>query len=134
MTQNFEATVTAEIKALEARRFAALIAGDTATLDWLMADDAVVCHGSGSIEKKADFIPNLPRRLDIREARMRDVTYRVRGDVVIENGFYESVQRQKLKPGTDFYSQTAIQTVVWERVGGRWRQVLVQQTRVPDPK
>lgn len=131
MTQDSEKAIVAEIEALQARRAAALVAGDTATLDWLMADDAMVFHGSGAVEKKAEFIPNLIRRLEIQKSWVRDATYRVRGDVVIENGFNEMIVRQKLKPGTDFYPATALMTVVWEHIDDRWRQVLMHQTRVP---
>ena len=49
-------TTTQDILALENRRYAAMVAGDLATLGELLADDLVYTHSNAVVDSKASYI------------------------------------------------------------------------------
>ena len=66
-----------EIIELENQRIAAMIAGDEATLDAVLADDLIYTHSTARVETKAEFIGNVTsgRRRDVSVDRA-DVSWR----------------------------------------------------------
>lgn len=119
------------ISALQEQRARALENGDAAFHEYLLADDCTIVHGAGFAESKQDYIPSFIRRLEIRGAGYRDVTFRLFEDTVIENGYFDMTVRQKLDTGSQPYLAVALYTIVWRKLGGDWKIVLIHQTRVP---
>jgi ketosteroid isomerase-like protein len=126
-----ERAIADEIRDLQDRRARALENGDAAFHEDLLADDCTIVHGAGFAESKQDYIPSFIRRLEIRDAGYRDVTYRFFGETVIENGIFDMTVRQKLEPDGKFYLAVALYTIVWRKLEGMWKIVLIHQTRVP---
>ena len=67
-----------EIIELENQRIAAMIAGDEATLDAVLADDLIYTHSSARVETKAEFIGN------VTSGRTRYISFE-RDDVNVQN-------------------------------------------------
>ncbi len=113
---------------LEAERRRACVAGDTATLRSIMANDCVYVHSSGISETKAEMIARFEngelvyRTLDIEQAVVREY-----GDVLLVNGDMHIVVTTG---GTnkDFVSRYL---QVWHRVGVDWQMVSWQSTLLP---
>ena len=126
-----ERTVIADIRRLQDQRARALENADADFHQQLLTDDCTIVHGAGFAESKQEYIPSFIRRLDIRDAGYRDVTYRIFDDTVVENGVFEMTVRQKLESGGDFYRAIAIYTIIWRKLAGEWKIVLIHQTRVP---
>jgi Domain of unknown function (DUF4440) len=120
-----EGAVIAEIKRLQDQRARALENADSEFHQGLLTEDCTIVHGAGFAESKQDYIPSFIRRLEIRDATYRDVSYRIFEDTVIENGIFEMTVRQRLESGGEFYRAIAIYTIVWRRLAGNWK------TRVP---
>ncbi len=116
------------IMSLEAERRRACVAGDTATLRSIMANDCVYVHSSGISETKAEMIARFEngelvyRTLDIEQAVVREY-----GDVLLVNGDMHIVVTTG---GTnkDFVSRYL---QVWHRVGVDWQMVSWQSTLLP---
>ncbi|MEQ6333958.1 nuclear transport factor 2 family protein [Sphingobium sp. MK2] len=126
-----ERAAIAEIRDLQHRRARALENADGDFHQGLLTEDCTIVHGAGFAESKQDYIPSFIRRLEIRDAGYRDVTYRVLGDTVIENGIFEMTVRQKLEEGGASYRAVALYTIAWHRMADGWKIVLIHQTRVP---
>jgi ketosteroid isomerase-like protein len=128
-----EAAVIAEIRSLQDQRARALENADADLHQQLLTEDCTIVHGAGFSESKQAYIPSFIRRLEIKDAGYRDVTYRIFDDTVIENGIFEMTVRQKLESAGEFYRAIALYTIVWRRFSSGWKIILIHQTRVPTP-
>ncbi len=117
-----------EILAADARRFAAMIQGDQAALDGLLAGDLTYTHSSGQVETKAQFLESLRSgTLRYLSAQPSDQAVRLYGDTAVVTGRAEvkvSNQGQEAALSLRF-------TEVWVRSGGAWKLTAWQSTRIP---
>ena len=68
----------AEIRALEDRRYSAMIAKDLATLDEIFADELSYTHSNSLVDTKASYLDAIDKRVfDYRDAK------RVEEDIVV---------------------------------------------------
>lgn len=116
-----------EILAADARRFAAMVQGDKAALDGLLADDLTYTHSSGQLETKAQFLESLRSgKMRYLSAQPSDQAVRLYGDTAVVTGRAEvkaNSQGQELVLSLRF-------TEVWVKSGGAWKLTAWQSTRV----
>jgi hypothetical protein len=70
-------TTIDEIKALEDRRYRAMLAGDTAVLDELCSDDLIYTHSKADHDDKRSYL-HLSKR--VSSARSFDATHKIQID------------------------------------------------------
>jgi hypothetical protein len=116
------------IAALEAARYQAMIAGDTAALSRLLSDRLTYTHSTGLTESKAEYLASLAkgvgryRDIQVADQEIREaggaalVTGRLRIDVLID-GQPKLVQSRFLD--------------IWVQEGGDWRMIALQSTSLP---
>ena len=118
------------IRALEERRFAAMMRRDAEALAAILADDLTYTHSSGQLETKAQFLESirsgaiqytgiLPESLDVR----------LYGDTAVVTGkgtFKVRMQGEDRSLPLRF-------TDVYVRRDGGWQMVAWQSTRLPEP-
>lgn len=121
-----------EVLAADARRFAAMVQGDLAALDRLLADDLTYTHSTGQLETKAQFLESLRSgTLRYLSAKPSDQAVRLYGDMAVVTGRAEmkaSSQGQDLVLTMRF-------TEVWVKSGGAnsggaWKLAAWQSTRI----
>lgn len=122
-------SIETEIEALEARRCAALIARDLATLDALLADDLVHIHGNGGTDGKAGYLDGIARKYDFHAVSRGDLTIRSYGDVVVVTGPLS--QTLSMKDAEERHQIEAMTTQVWVRAEGGWRQTTCHNQFLP---
>lgn len=116
--------VEAALAALEREWVNAIVAGDTATIDRLLADDFV---GTTNDRRyvKADAITDV--RTGTHEAlTIDDINIRVYGDAAV----VEIDQTEKSRHGDEDFSGSYLFTNVWVRQDGQWRAVASHGSRV----
>jgi len=119
-----------ELRSLEARRLAALVAGDVAAAEELHADDYELITPGGATYTKRRYLDEIASgalRYQVFEA-VAPPRVRVLGDTAILR--YEVRIDVGFGPGgheADHYWHTDY----WERRGGRWQAVWSQATRRP---
>lgn len=117
------------VRALEERRFAAMMRRDTEALAAMLADDLTYAHSSGQLETKGQFLESirsgaiqytaiLPEGLDVR----------LYGDTAVVTGKGTFKVRMQ---GEDRSLQLRF-TDVYVRRGDGWQMVAWQSTRLPD--
>jgi ketosteroid isomerase-like protein len=117
-----------EILKLDEERRAALIAGDFATLDRLLADDLVHVHGTGLPDGKAHYFQDLRETFEFVEITRGKTDVRFYGDAAILTG--PMVHKVRLKSTGDIVTMAAFGIQIWERRTGGWKQVFYQATPV----
>jgi len=122
-----------EVLAVDAERIAALLAGDVATLDRLIAANYTHVETDGGLRDKAQFLALLATpglrfvRWEVDENHVR-----VYGDVAVVSGVYRNVVRTA---GGEQPEKRARHLRVWVRERGAWRNVAHQATRLaPQPR
>jgi ketosteroid isomerase-like protein len=117
-----------EILAADARRFAAMVQGDQAALDGLLADDLTYTHSSGQLETKAQFLESLRSgKLRYLSVQPSDQAVRLYGDTAVVTGRAEvKVSSQ----GRDAAALSLRFTEVWVKSGGAWKLTAWQSTRL----
>jgi ketosteroid isomerase-like protein len=115
-----------EILAADDRRFAAMVQGDQAALDGLLADDLTYTHSTGQMETKAQFLESLRAgKLRYLSAEPADREVRLYGDIAVVTGraaVKASVDGKELLLPLRF-------TEVWVKRGGGWKLAAWQSTR-----
>lgn len=118
-----------DVLAADDRRFEAMRKQDWAALDASLADDLVYVHSTARVASKAEHTGNLRAgRPHYRGIAPRDRQVRVRGDVGIVNG----VSEMHVENAGKEQRFTVRYLAVYTRIGGAWRMVAWQSTRVPD--
>jgi hypothetical protein len=124
-----DAAVAAELLQLEARFFEAYVAGDVATLDRLLAEEATFTHLTGRSQDKQALLAgkaalnaggeSWPDLVKVSQ----DVGVRLYGDIAVISGIQE-LKFGAAAPVKAYVSQ------VWVRRESSWQQVLWQGTRL----
>ena len=118
-----------ELKKLEMDRAAAVVKGDTATLEKQTADDYTFINSNGQMADKSQLLSAIKSgqsKLSMDE--ISDMKVRVYGNVAVITG--KSNVKGTLN-GKDATGQVVF-TRVWEKKGGRWQTVALQQTKVSE--
>jgi uncharacterized protein (TIGR02246 family) len=123
-----------EVLHAEQSRTAALIAGDFATLDKVMADDVTYVHASGQHDTKQTYLAALHSGvLSYQSWTAQEIHVRMLGpDVAVLNGIY-NVHAMDHRVGNDEIIIDIHFLTVYARRDGRWQQVAWQSTRLPAP-
>jgi ketosteroid isomerase-like protein len=124
-------TSAAESEVLRAddRRFEAMRKADWAALDAALADDLTYVHSSARLESKKEHLTNLRAgKPHYRGIAPRDRHARVHGDVGIVNG----VSEMHVENAGKEQRFTVRYLAVYTKVGGQWRMLAWQSTRLPD--
>ena len=118
-----------EIIELENQRIAAMIAGDEAALDAILADDLIYTHSTARVETKAEFIGNLTSgRIRYVSFERDDVNIQDYGDTAVVTGhakLYVTGSDRDLKFQVRFLD-------VYCKHNGSWQMVAWQSTKLPD--
>jgi ketosteroid isomerase-like protein len=122
-------SVDAEIRALEARRCAALVSRDIAALDALIGDDLVHIHGNGGVDDKAGYLGGIESKYDFHAVSRGDLTVRVYGDVAVVTGALS--QTISVKGAPERHDIEAMTSQTWVRTAGRWRQTTCHNQFLP---
>lgn len=115
------------IRLLEDQRFEAMIAGDVATLDRMLADELTYVHSNGQMETKAGFLARIKSGdLKYKAVRREDVRVWVTGGAAVVTGQATMEVRSK---GEDVSLFIRFTDVYVDR-SGRWELVAWQSTRI----
>ena len=114
-----------EIRALEDRRYAAMLAGDAAVLDEVLDLELRYTHSSGIVDTKPSYIDGVrQKRWEYQSIDRTEETIVVRGDAaLVFNRFRASIKVS----GTPKELNNRM-LAVWSRAGGAWRLVAVHST------
>jgi Domain of unknown function (DUF4440) len=115
------------VKALEERRYAAMVAADGDTMNELFADALCYTHSHGGMDTKAEYIGNLTSgRAAYRSVHRMSENYVEYDNAVIISS---RVQLEVTAGGIDrtIHAQA---TITWVRSGGRWQFAAWQSTPV----
>jgi ketosteroid isomerase-like protein len=117
-----------EVRQREIRRFEAMVRGDVAALDDILADDLTYTHATGVFETKAEFIAKLKSGQTKYESfAPEDVLVRLYGTTSVVTG----VARVKVQAKGEHLSFQLRFTDVYVKKGDRWQMVAWQATRLP---
>jgi ketosteroid isomerase-like protein len=114
------ATVATTIAALEAKRCAALVAGDREVLAELISDDLVHVHGTGALDGKAGYLQGIGGKYEFHEVTRGKLDIRDYGDFAIVTGTLHQSYSEKIT-GQRFAIE-GITTQTWICLDGSWRQ------------
>ncbi len=132
--QAHRASDTAALLSLEAERFAAMVANDTAALEVLLDDELRYGHSNGKVESKSEFLATLAAKklrylaIEPRDARVRFVGDDGRGANIAVG---EGVVEMKVATDAGELAITARYLDVWVRRGGAWKLVAWQSAKLP---
>lgn len=119
---------TTEVLAQEERRWAAMIAKDTATLGELFADELSYTHSNALVDTKASYLKAIEERIfDYQAVERTDTEARQVGDAVLVTG---RAQIDVAAAGRQV-RLNARYTVVYVRKDGRWQFLCWQSTPIP---
>jgi uncharacterized Zn finger protein (UPF0148 family) len=119
---------TAEIRALEDRRYAATVAGDLDELDRLFADTLSYTHSSGSVDTKASYLDSLRSG----RLRYRHIERLEENITVYEHAAIVSTRvRLDITAGGADRTINGQATITWVHHDGRWQFAAWQSTPVP---
>ncbi len=123
-----DAETIAEIRELEDRRYAAMIAGDADTLDALLSERLVYCHSNAERDSKASYLQRVRDQTFVYESIEHPVEAIIvaTGAVVvvgamIARGYWSGELRQLRNASL----------AVWARELDGWRLVAYQPTPIP---
>jgi ketosteroid isomerase-like protein len=122
--------VKEQLKKLEIDRAAAVVKGDTATLDKQTADDYVLISMNGRMTDKSQMLDGFKTgQSKLTSNDLSDLKVRVYGDAAVVTG---KADVKGTLGGQDATGQILF-TRVYVKKGGRWQSVSFQQTRVLNP-
>jgi ketosteroid isomerase-like protein len=118
-----------EIRAVEERRYKAMVEADYAALDKLLADDLLYAHSSGDIDDKNKLVGAMRSGARTYKKMTTDETrYRVDGKLAVVTGRVAVEVARDGKP-TSFRARF---TAVYEKAPAGWRLAAWQTTRLPE--
>lgn len=119
----------AEVRAADARRFAAMARADAAELGGLLADDLTYTHSNGLVEDRERFLKSIASgAIRYRSIEPADVRARLYGDTAVLTGS----SRMKVASGGKDLDLTVRFTSVYVRQEGSWRLAAWQSTRAAE--
>lgn len=120
-----EATTAQDIRALDDERYAAMLAGDVATLDRLLDPALRYTHSSGVVDTKASYLDGVRGKLwEYRSIDRSEEEIVVRGSAaLVFNRFRASIAVS----GTPKQLDNRM-LAVWSQSGERWRLIAVHST------
>ncbi len=127
-------TTIQDILALENRRYAAMVAGDLAVLDELLADDLVYTHSSAEVDTKASYIDGLRTKKWNYKGVERPVE-----EITLFGDVARVVGHARLTLCNPAGAASPTRTVngrflnMWAKRDGVWRLVAWQSTPIPVP-
>lgn len=102
----------------------AMVGGDAATLQKLLAEDLSYTHSSALMESKADVLKGITSgKTKYKAIEFKTSQVRQYGDTIITNHNMVFAQPDKVN--------NVYVTMVWIRQGGGWQLVQRQATRLP---
>ena len=120
-----------EVRAVDSRRFEAMVRRDREALDRLLTDDLTYTHSTGQVETKAQFLASIASGAFVYTSiQPRDVQVRLSGDVAVLTGRADlrvRAQERDLDLAVRF-------TSVYVRRDGEWRMAAWQSTRIEPPR
>ena len=117
-----------EVRAVEAARGKALLAGDTAEIARQTADDFVEISRLGMLRTKADNLRDLTSgALKITSFKQDSVSVRVYGDVAILREITDNTGSMRRFP----FAGRIWVTRMYVKRDGRWQAVAMQHTPIP---
>jgi len=117
-----------EIRAVEQRRFDAMVRGDVAALDEILADELTYVHATATFETKAEFLRRL-RTGELKYQAMGPESQEVR--VYGATGVVTGIARVQVLSGGQPLAFRMRYTDVYVKRGNRWQMVAWQATRTP---
>jgi uncharacterized protein (TIGR02246 family) len=119
------AQVEDSVRALEASRREALLAGDTVALSKLLAADFMEISRLGTVRTRVDNIRDIATgTLHLTSIKYDSLNVRVYGDVAVLTGIADNTGTMRGFP----FSGKIRYTRVFVRRDGKWQAVLMQQT------
>ena len=118
-----------EIKALEDRRYRAMLAGDTAMLDELCSDDLIYTHSKADCDDKRSYL----HKVETRYSTYLEITHPA-DRILVVDGAALVTERMTAKvsvAGTIVYVDNRY-LAVWVREHDAWRFVAYQPTPIID--
>ncbi len=112
-------TEVAGLEQAEARRCAALMAGDAATLEAMLADSLVHIHLNGRVDDKPGYLAGFRDKYLFRDVARGPLNIRIWGDSAVMVG--PLTQRLTVRETGQELAVRAITTQTWQRTGGQWR-------------
>ena len=120
--------VAEQIRALEARRYEAVTAGDVATLDGLFAADLVYTHSDASADSKQSYLEKLAAgHFKYGPISHPETSIVVHGDCALVIGD----MRGEVQIGGQVRVLNSRSLAVWVRENGSWVLLAFQPTKYP---
>jgi len=116
------------IRALEDRRYQAMIGGDLPALETLLGDDLVYTHSTSLVDGKASYLDKLrTKKIAYRKVERTKESIQVHGDTAIITG---EIRLEVLVEGSP-RAMTSRFTNVWAKRPRGWQMVAWQSTPLP---
>lgn len=120
--------IAQEILALEDERYRAMVDGDLATLERLLADGLVYTHSSSAVDGKASYLESLRSgKVVYRKAERAEERIQVLGDAAVITG---ELRLDVLLDGNPRALRSRFLTI-WARGPKGWQMVALQSTSIP---
>ncbi len=122
-------SLSAEVLAAETARTAALVRGDVAALEKILADDLTYVHASGKVDTKASMLEAI-RSGQVHYISWQSKSMHVRAlrDTAVLNGEYlVRVTDRRVQP--DPFDINIFVLSVYAKRSGYWQQIAWQSTR-----
>lgn len=117
------------IRALDAERMGAMVAGDLETLGRILADDLSYVHTSAAIDTKSSILESIDNgRLNYQKMAARNVKVRDYGDAAVVRG---EADVEVTSGGNDLAFSLEF-TEVYVNGDAGWQMVAWQSTRLPE--
>jgi hypothetical protein len=118
-----------EIRALEARRYAAMLAGDTKGLGALLSDRLVYAHSNATTDSKDSYLATLT------DGSLRYLQIDFQTETVLEAGPGAAAALGRMSARVHRYGGereiAAMTLALWAKEGDAWRLLAYQPTSLP---
>jgi ketosteroid isomerase-like protein len=117
-----------EVTQAEKAWASAVVKGDLATLDKMLAPELIYTHSSSVVENKAVYFGKLKSgALKYESIQHEEIVVKAYGDAAV---LHCKVQMKGVSGGAPFTAH-AVMTHVWVKQGGRWQLAAHQATKLP---